>query len=199
MQPTAMLRPLALAFSVLLALAFAAPAETPLPPGVKRVPATISGGFETNPVDHGRPVILIANALGVAPEVFRETFTHVHPAGPGSGGPTREEAQKNKKALMDGLGKYGVTNDRLDTVSNYYRYPPGPGGRWKTKDASVNALVKDGKVTGFEVVDHGSGYTSEPTVTVPGVTAPASYKVKLAYTKEFETNGSISAITIEKK
>ncbi|HEV7402782.1 MAG TPA: hypothetical protein VGO11_07655 [Chthoniobacteraceae bacterium] len=191
--------PLTLAACLLLSLVFAASAETPLPPGVKRVPVTLAGGFETNPVDHGRPVILIASALGVAPEVFRETFTHVHPAGPGSGGPTREEAQKNKKALMDGLGKFGVTNDRLDTVSNYYRYPPGPGGRWKTKDASANALVKDGKIVGFEVVDHGSGYTSEPTVTVPGVDAPASFKVKLAYTKEFDTNGSIQSIAVEKK
>jgi hypothetical protein len=191
--------PLALAFSLLLSFVFAASAETPLPPGVKRLPVVFSGGFETDQRDHGRPVILIASALGVAPEVFRETFTHVHPAGPGSGGPTREEAQQNKKALMDGLGKYGVTNDRLDAVSNYYRYPPGRGGRWKTADASANALVKDGKVVSFEIVDHGSGYTMEPTVTVPGVTAPAAYKVKLAYTKQFETNGSIEAVVVEKK
>jgi hypothetical protein len=191
--------PLTLALSLLLSLVFGASAETPLPAGVKRVPVTLSGGFETDPRDQGRPVILIASALGVAPEVFRETFTHVHPAGRGSGGPTREEAQQNKKALMDGLGKYGVTNDRLDAVSNYYRYPPGPGGRWKTKDASANALVKDGKVVGFEIVDHGSGYTSEPTVSAPGVSGPASYKVKLAYTKDFETNGSIQSIAVEKK
>lgn len=190
---------LAFALLLLLALVHPATAETPLPPGVKRVPVTLTGGFETNPVDHGRPVVLIASALGVAPEVFRENFTHVQPAGPGSGGPTREEAQKNKKALMDGLGKYGVTNDRLDEVSNYYRYPPGRGSRWKTKDATANALVKDGKVVGFEVVDHGSGYTSEPTVTVPSVSGPASYKVKLVYTKKFETNGSVEAITVEKK
>jgi hypothetical protein len=191
--------PIALTLPLLIAVVFTASAETPLPAGVKRVPVTLSGGFETDPRDHRRPVILIASALGVAPEVFRETFTHVHPAGPGSGGPTREEAQQNKKALMDGLGKYGVTNDRLDAVSNHYRYPPGPGGRWRTKDASATALVKDGKVVGFEVVDHGSGYTSEPRVTVPGVSAPASYKVKLAYTKDFDTNGSISAIAVEKK
>src|SRR4051812_651880 len=189
---------LAIAFA-LLSLILTASAETPIPAGVKRVPVTLSGGFDTDPRDRGRPVILIASALGVAPEIFRETFTHVHPAGPGRGGPTREEAQQNKKALMDGLGKYGVTNDRLDTASNYYRYPPGPGGRWKTKDATANALVKDGKVVGFEVVDHGSGYTSEPTVTVPGVSGPASYKVKLAYTKDFDTNGSIASIALEKK
>src|SRR5215212_5659169 len=97
----------ALSLALLLSLVFAASAETPLPVGVKRVPVTLSGGFETDPRDRGRPVILIASALGVTPEVFRETFTHVRPAGPGSGGPTREEALQNKKALMDGLGKYG--------------------------------------------------------------------------------------------
>ena len=166
--------------------------------GVQKVPVVFSGGFETNPVDHGRPVILIANALGVPPEVFRETFTHVHPAGPGSGGPTREEAQKNKQALMAGLGKYGVTNDRLDEVSTYSRYPPGRGGRWKTKDAVANALVKDGKVTGFEIVDHGSGYSSVPTVSVPAVSG-GTYTVKIVYTKTFETNGSVEAITVGPK
>ena len=190
------IRPLLLLCTLLSGTSFLS-AQTPQA-GVQKVPVVFSGGFETNPVDHGRPVILIANALGVPPEVFRETFTHVHPAGPGSGGPTREEAQKNKQALMAGLGKYGVTNDRLDEVSNYYRYPPGPGGRWKTKDAVANALVKDGKVTGFEIVDHGSGYSSVPTVSVPGVTGGA-YTVKIVYTKKFETNGSVESIALEAK
>ena len=58
-----------------------------------RVPVVFSGGRETEGVDHGRPVVLIAAALGVKPEVFREAFTHVHPAGPGSGGPTDAEAR----------------------------------------------------------------------------------------------------------
>src|SRR5206468_1655940 len=87
-----------------------------------KVPVVFSGGHDTDPKDRGRPVVLIAGALGVAPEVFREAFSHVHPAGPGSGGPTDAEARANKAALMNALGKYGVTNERLDTVSNYYRY-----------------------------------------------------------------------------
>ncbi|MEQ1843928.1 MAG: hypothetical protein ABL994_26285 [Verrucomicrobiales bacterium] len=33
---------------------------------------------------------------------------------------------------MSALGKYGITNERLDTVSNFYRYPPGRGDLWKT-------------------------------------------------------------------
>src|SRR4051812_1568346 len=83
-------------------------------PGVSKVPVTFSGGHETDRRDHGRPVVLVAAGLGVAPEVFRDAFSGVHPAGPGSGGPTREEAQKNKQALMSVLGKYGITNERLD-------------------------------------------------------------------------------------
>ena len=90
------------------------------------------------------------------PEVFREAFSHVHPAGPGSGGPTEAEARQNKAALMNALGKYGVTNDRLDAVSNYYRYPPGRGGLWKNKPASANALVKNGAVIGYEITSGGS-------------------------------------------
>ncbi|MBW7459054.1 hypothetical protein K0U00_33890, partial [Paenibacillus sepulcri] len=82
----------------------------------------ISGGFDTDPVDHGRPVVLIAAALGVPTEVFREAFSGVTPAGAGSGGPTAEEAQQNKAALLKVLGSYGITNERLDEVSNYYRY-----------------------------------------------------------------------------
>lgn len=52
----------------------------PLPPGVTRMPVVFSGGHETVGVDHGRPVVLIAAALGVKDEVFREAFSHVHPA-----------------------------------------------------------------------------------------------------------------------
>src|SRR5437016_5075268 len=91
-------------------------AQAQLANDVTRVPVVFNGGHDTDPRDHGRPVVLIAAALGVKPEVFREAFSHVHPAGPGSGGPTDAEARKNKAALMSALGKYGITNDRLDTV-----------------------------------------------------------------------------------
>lgn len=176
-------------------LAFALPLQADNTAGVTRVPVEFSGGHETDGVDHGRPVFLVAGALGVPTEVFREAFTHVHPAGPDSGGPTREEAQKNKAALMNALGKYGVTNDRLDTVSNYYRYVRSRGEMWPTKAATAVALVKNGEVIGYEVTDGGNGYTTPPTVTVPGVkSAPA--KVELATNKDFSKNGSISAITV---
>src|SRR4029079_7602033 len=122
-------------------------AESPtLPSGVTRVPVVFSGGHETEGQDRGRPVVLVAGGLGVKPEGFREAFSHVHPAGPGSGGPTGEEARANKAALMSALGKYGITNDRLDEVSNYYRYMRSNGEMWKTRNAVANALVKDGVV-----------------------------------------------------
>ena len=112
----------------------------PLPPGVTRVPVVFSGGHDTEGVDHGRPVILIANALGVKPEVFREAFTHVHPAGPGSGGPTDAEARANKAALMSALGKYGVTDERLNQVSNFSfrsgRRRPPPRGALRAANPS---------------------------------------------------------------
>src|SRR5690242_9418425 len=72
----------------------------------------ISGGHETNPVDHGRPVILIASMLGVPQEVFREAFSGVSPAGAGQE-PNPIQVRLNKSALLDVLGPYGVTNDQL--------------------------------------------------------------------------------------
>lgn len=180
--------------AVVASLAHAQPA--PLPAGVTRVPVTFSGGHETDPRDRGRPVILIGSALGVTAEIFRDAFSGVHPVGPGKGGPSREEAQANKKVLMDKLGKYGITNERLDEVSNFYRYPPGSRELWKNTPAIANALVKDGAVTGFEIVSGGAGYTSPPTVTVPGISGVTA-KVELAFGKKFETNGSVSAIKLE--
>jgi len=168
----------------------------PLPPGVTRVPAEISGGHETDERDGsgGRPVILIAAALGVTSDVFREAFSHVRPAHR-DGGPTGDEARANKAALMNALGKYGITNDRLDEVSNYYRYRRDKGQMWTHRDASANALVKNGAVVGYEIVDGGAGYSSTPTITVPGVSG-ASAKVDVSYGKDLKTNGAITAITV---
>src|SRR5262245_37904643 len=81
-----------------------------------RLPVTFSGGHETDSRDHGRPVVLVAGALGVKPEVFREAFSGVRPAK--NGKPSGEEARRNKDALMKVLQPHGVTNDRLDEVSN---------------------------------------------------------------------------------
>ena len=39
------------------------------PPEVARIPVQFTGGHDTDPVDQGRPVVLIAAALGVEPEI----------------------------------------------------------------------------------------------------------------------------------
>ncbi|CAN5528782.1 hypothetical protein BH09VER1_BH09VER1_22900 [soil metagenome] len=165
-----------------------------LPVGVARQPVVFSGGHETDPVDHGRPVVLIAAALGVPTEVFREAFTHVHPVR--DGGPTREQAQANKAALMSALEKYGVNNDRLDAVSNYYRYRPQMSELWTHRDASANALVKDGSVIGYEITAPGAGYSAPPVVSVPGI-KNATAKVELVFGKTLESNGSIATIKVK--
>jgi hypothetical protein len=176
--------------------AHGAPKE--LPKDVTRVPVVFTGGHETEGVDHGRPVVLIAAALGVKPEIFREAFSHVHPAGPGSGGPTEAEARRNKAALMKALAQYGVTDERLNEVSNFYRYPPGRGNIWKNKPASADALVKDGAVIGYEITDGGFGYTTPPTVSVPNISGAVA-KVEISFGKDMKANGAVSAITVSEK
>src|SRR6476646_4261686 len=75
-------------------------------------PVSFAGGHETDSRDGGRPVVLIAAALGVKPEVFRETFSRVRPAK--NGKPSGQEARRNKEVLMEALGRYGISNERLD-------------------------------------------------------------------------------------
>jgi len=175
--------------------------ETPAPaalralaPGVTRVPVVFSGGHETDPRDRGRPVILVANALGVTPEIFREAFSHVRPAQAGSA-PEPAQVQQNKAALLNALGKYGVDNAHLDAASNCYRYVPGRGGLWTNRPAVANALVKNGVVIGYEIVQGGAGYSSPPTVSVPNLRTGTA-AVKLAFGKNLATNGSIVAIML---
>jgi len=158
---------------------------------INRVPVVFSGGHETDPRDHGRPVVLIAGALGVPPEVFREAFSRVHPANPEKG-PVPAEAQANKAALLATLGKYGVTNERLDQVSDYYRYVASRNELWPTQTAVAYAIVEGGKIMNYEIVNGGSGYSSTPVVSVPGF--PNNARAELAYGKCFEKNGSICSI-----
>src|SRR5882757_5216491 len=106
----------------------------------KKAEVVFSGGHETDSRDHGRPVNLVAGALEVKPEVFREAFSGVTPAK--NGKPSGEEARRNKTALMKVLQPYGVTNDRLDEVSNYYRYRPQAGEMWPVKEAKAVAIVE---------------------------------------------------------
>lgn len=154
----------------------------------------IDGGYETDPRDHGRPVALIAAALGVESQVFRDAFSNVNPAR--SGAPTEARARANKKVLLDALGKHGVTNERLDEVSNYYRYQPGLGNLWKHTPAQATAVIKEGKVTEIKIVNPGSGYLSTPKVSIAGY-PDVRIQVKLAFGKNLSTNGTIQSLTIE--
>ncbi|MCD9020248.1 hypothetical protein [Cohnella silvisoli] len=154
----------------------------------------ISGGFDTDPQDHGRPVVLIAAALGVPTEVFREAFSGVTPAGPDTG-PTSEEAQRNKAALLKVLAPYGITNDRLDEVSNYYRYNASKGEIWSRTQATATAKVVNGVVTGITITKPGAGYSSTPTITVTTPNGKITATATVSFTKDFKTNGSIASVT----
>jgi hypothetical protein len=159
-----------------------------------RVPVVFSGGHETDPRDRGRPVVLIAAALGVPSDVFRKAFSHVRPA-PAGTEPAPRQVRKNKEALLGALSRYGVTNERLDTVSDYYRYDRRRGELWPTESAAAYAVVEQGKIVRFVVTSGGSGYSSPPTVTVPGMQEVAT-KVRLSFGKQFEANGSVATITV---
>src|SRR5262245_49705741 len=159
----------------------------------RRIAVSFSGGHETDPRDRGRPVVLIAAALDVKPEIFREAFSGVTPAR--GRGPTGAEARRNKQALMRVLGPHNVTNERLDEVSNYYRYRPQAGELWPTKPARAHALVEDGQIKKIVVTDPGSGYSSTPTVTVKGF-EKAELVVEVKYGTNLQTNGSIASVDI---
>jgi len=176
------------------------PAATPGPaaqvtPDPSGYTVVISGGYDTDPQDHGRPVVLIASALGVPTEVFREAFSGVTPAGAGSS-PTDTQARSNKAALMQVLEPYGITNDRLDEVSNYYRYTGSKGEMWKYTAASAKAVVQDGTLTGIDIVNPGAGYSSAPTVTIIGPNGTVTATAIVTYTQDFATNGSIASIAL---
>jgi hypothetical protein len=186
---------LIVAASSLVATAASSLAQSDRDASMTRVPVNFSGGHETDRRDRGRPVVLIAAGLGVSSDVFREAFSHVRPA-PAGTRPSPDQVRKNKEALLDALGPHGITNDRLDEVSNYYRYVRSRGEMWPTKPAAAYAEVEGGKIVRFVVTKGGSGYSSPPSVTVSGF--DVSPKVGLSFGKKFESNGSVAAITLAK-
>ena len=185
------------AFGSFYVVKAAAPATTQFAPQTDdHMPLVFSGGYDTDPRDRGRPVVLVANGLGVTPDVFRDAFSGVHPAGPNSGGPTPDEARANKRVLLDKLSKYGVTNDRLDEVSNYYRYRRSNNEMWKHHDAAGYAIVKQGKVVSVTITDAGAGYCVPPTVTVDSLPT-AHLTATLLLCTDLKTNGSIQSVTVD--
>jgi hypothetical protein len=155
--------------------------------------ARITGGHATDPRDGGRPVVLIAAALGVPAEVFREAFSAVTPAAGGQE-PDPEQVRLNKEALLRVLAPYGVTNERLDEVSNYYRYNGSAGEVWRQTAASARAVVRNHKVVSVRIVRAGAGYSSTPRVTLVGYP-----KVKVRATVAYlATNGRVAKLTLVK-
>ena len=161
-----------------------------------RVAIKFSGGYGLDRRDMGRPVILIASALGVPADVFRSTYRNVTPA-PRGQEPDPRQVGLNKEALLTGLSPYGVTNDRLDAVSDYYRYNPGRNEMWRHTPAAGYATVTKGVVTSITITNTGSGYTTAPAATLTGL-PNATLTVKIQYSKELAENGSITAITVDK-
>ena len=161
--------------------------------GASTVTVRITGGHVTDSRDHGRPVVLVAAALGVPAAVFRTAFSGVTPA-PAGTEPDPARVQLNKEALLGVLGPYGVTNEALDAASNYYRYNGSAGEMWPHTAAVANAVIANGKVVSIGIVRAGSGYTSTPVVTVPGHPA-VKVKATLAFGKSLGSNGSLASLT----
>jgi hypothetical protein len=110
--------------------------------------------------------------------------------------PNPIQVKLNKDALLDVLGPYGVTNDYLDEVSNYYRYNHSAGETWPQTPATAEIIMTDGVVTGVEITNPGSGYTSIPVITIlnSDVTATAT----ISFTTDFSSNGSITSIVLDR-
>jgi len=159
----------------------------------RRVAVVLTGGHLTDPADNGRPVVLVAAGLGLPPGVFREAFSRVRPA-PAGTDPAGTQVSANKQVLLAALSSYGVTNDLLDTVSNHYRYDASAGQLWPTSPAAAYAVVRRGRVVLVVVTNGGSGYTSVPVVTVPGVAARA--RAALSFGRDLATNGRVAAVTL---
>ena len=167
------------------------------PPALSGPPGTVvfSGGHETDPRDNGRPVALIAAALGVKPQVFRDAFSGVTPAH--GGHPSEAEAKANKQVLLDALGKHGITNERLDEVSDYYRYNRGGGETWRRTPATAQAVIENGEVIRVKIVDPGAGYLTPPTVRIAGY-EEVKVQAKIEFSQDFQTNGRVIALKIVK-
>lgn len=150
-------------------------------------------GYQTDSRDGGRPIVLIAAALGVPDQVFRDAFSQVRPARDGQ--PSPERVRENKAVLMAALGKHGITNDRLDEVSNYYRYRPQDGELWTHRPAKAEAVIVDNKVTEIKLLDAGAGYSSTPQIEVVGY-PDAKVSAAVEYGTDLKTNGRVKSLTI---
>lgn len=169
-----------------------APVATSTSSQGKVVKLRITGGHVTEPRDRGRPVVLVAAALGVPATVFRSAFSHVTPAAAGEE-PDPAQVLRNKAALLEALAPYGVTNEQLDSVSNHYRYKGSAGQLWTHETARAQAVVRNGKVVSVKLLSGGAGYSSTPRITVPGV-PDALVKATVTYSTDLAANGAVVAL-----
>ena len=196
MKTVAFRRTLPAATAVLTGLALVVAAQGAPAASKRSTTARITGGHATDPRDGGRPVVLIAAALGVPTEVFRAAFSAVTPAGAGEE-PDPEQVRLNKEALLKVLAPYGVTNERLDEVSNYYRYNASAGEVWRQTTATARAVVRNGKVVSVRIVRAGAGYSSTPRVALVGY-PKVKVRATVAYGTDLATNGRIAKLTLVK-
>lgn len=193
----------ALAIGLLLACIFTIAGMLPLAflraneemPSTEPYTLRITGGHHTAYEDGGRPVVLIAAALGVKTEVFREAFSGVTPAK--NGRPSGDEARRNKEALMKVLAPYQVSNDRLDEVSNFYRYRPQDGELWKHQAARGHVELTDGVITNIVITNPGFGYSSPPDITINGM-PEVQLKAELHFDTDLKRNGSVKSVVVKK-
>lgn len=93
------------------------------------------------------------------------------------------------------FGAHGITNDRLDEVSNFYRYRPEDGELWRHAPARAKAIIEDGRVTGFRITSSGSGYTTPPRVTVAGH-EDLRVEATLGFSTDLRENGRVTELKI---
>ena len=86
-------------------------------------------------------------------------------------------------------------NERLDEVSNYYRYNREAGEVWQRTPATATAIIQDGKVTGFNITNAGAGYSTAPTVKVVGYD-DLEVKVTIEFSTDLSTNGRVASLSI---
>jgi hypothetical protein len=82
--------------------------------------------------------------------------------------------------------------ERLDDVSDYYRFQLQNDDLWKTTPARGYAVVGDGKVKSVGITEAEAGYSSPPIVTVMGM-AKVPLKATLHFDKELRKNGSVES------
>ncbi|NQZ84340.1 MAG: hypothetical protein HRU03_01360 [Nanoarchaeales archaeon] len=155
----------------------------------------INGGYELDLEDKGRPTKLISEGLGISQEQFQYAFSFVTPAGAGRS-PTKEEEEKNKIALMNVLEPLGISNDKLDEVSNYYRYRTEVNKKWRHVEAELYAVIIDGVVVSVEITNKGAGYTSKPSLSIEGFEDVELVPV-ISFSTHLESNGELSEVIIK--